>query len=64
MCVTADTDISQLDDPTLIAERRKLHDHLSEEGVANDAELRERYRAVEAEVTLRMRGAAWRATHR
>jgi hypothetical protein len=63
MCVTADT-IDQLSDPDLIAERRRLHDHLSEEGVTPDAELRERYRAVEAEVTRRMRGAAWRATHR
>lgn len=64
MCATADTDISQFDDPTLIAERRKLHDHLSEENVSTDEELRERYRQVEAEVSRRVRGAAWRATHR
>jgi hypothetical protein len=61
MYVTADT-IDQLSDPDLIAERRRLHDHLSEEGVTSDGELRERYRAIEAEVTLRTRGAAWRAT--
>jgi post-segregation antitoxin (ccd killing protein) len=64
MCVT-DTAIDQLSDPELIAERRRLHDHLSEENVSTDEELRERYRAVEAEVSRRMRGAAaWRATHR
>ena len=63
MCVTT-TGIDQLSDPELIAERRKLHDHLSEENVSTDGELRERYRQVEAEVSRRMRGAVWRATHR
>lgn len=64
MCVTTDAGISQLSDPELMAERRKLHDHLSEGGVTTDAELRERYKAIEQEVTRRMRGAAWRATRR
>jgi hypothetical protein len=50
-------DLTQLDDPEFLAERRRLHDAISDtDGV--DADLREQYAAIEREF-LRRAGMAW-----
>jgi hypothetical protein len=47
-----------MDDPEFLAERRRLHDAISDTTDGVDADLREQYAAIEAEF-LRRAGLAW-----
>jgi hypothetical protein len=52
-----DTDLSQLDDPTFLAERRRVRDELEHQPEAS-AELSARYRLLDEEFLRRAR-IAW-----
>jgi hypothetical protein len=51
-------DFTEMDDPEFLAERRRLHDAISDTTDAGDSDLREQYAAIEREF-LRRAGMAW-----
>jgi hypothetical protein len=51
-------DFTEMDDPEFIAERRRLHDAISDTTGAGDSDLREQYEAIEREF-LRRASLAW-----